>query len=390
MSFIAPLQQAIPRQPLCAPDAGQCVAEIKPVCSLTEVDRARWSRLTARAGSGNIFATDWFMASALRHCAPGTQVQLAIIRTLDGEWIGVVPITFERMLGRCPLPSWQTWFATNQFDATPLIEFGAEHVFWDCLLRWFDRNSGFALALCCEDLPLDSPVTAALIEVGITQGRRLYQTGQTNRPMRRAGALDDAARTARCKLDKRLNGLQRKLEREVGGVRIASLAPQSDPSPWIARFLALECAGWKGVNASALICDNGTAGMFREVIRIAHQQGAARLMSLEAGGAVIAMSSWFVHNRHGYGFKMAFDERYRAYGPGRVLMRAAALQAEHEKVRLFDSCARHDAPPDPLWPHSRELASYVVSIGSPARCGMLATAMQLRDLRQPCAARRIG
>lgn len=389
MTVFSPFKQSGAWQAVRSADEGQYVAEIRPVRSLTEADRARWSRLTARAGSGNIFAADWFMASALRHCALKIDVRVAIIRSLDGDWVGVLPITFERTLGRCPLPLWQSWLATNQFDAAPLIERGAEHIFWQCLLALLDKRPGMALALCCEQLPLDDPATVALIEVCIAQGRRLYQTDRSTRPMRTCSAPVAEAVAARRKLDKRLDGLARKLRREVGEMCYATLAPDADPAPWIAQFLALEQAGWKGGRASALGCDEGTAGLFRQVIGIAHQQGAVRLMSLEVAGQVIAMSSWLVHGQRGYGFKMAYDEAFRAYAPGRLLMRAVAETVEGDQVQLFDSCARRDAPPDPLWPQARELADYAVSLGSPARRALLSAAMRVRDAYTHNVARQV-
>jgi CelD/BcsL family acetyltransferase involved in cellulose biosynthesis len=372
--------EALLRQAAGPADAGQFVAEIKPARGLTEHDRTCWARLTARAGSGNIFAADWFMASALRHCASQSDVRLAIVRSLDGEWLGVLPLTYETMMGRWPLPGLYSWAATNQFDATPLIERGSEHIFWHCLLAWMDRRPGLALSLCCEQLPLDDPATRALIEVCLAQGRHHYETDRLARPMAGPGALSNAAIAARRKLDKRLDGLARKLHREVGEPRFVTVPSEADPAPWIAEFLALERSGWKGGRASALGCNQGTAGLFRQVIRVAHQQGAVRLMSLDVAGQIIAMTSWYVQGKRGYGFKMAYDERFRVYAPGRLLMREVAAAAQREQVTLFDSCAPRDAPPDPLWPEMREFVSYAVSVGSPPRRAVLAVAMRAARL----------
>lgn len=380
MTVFAPFDSAATWQAAGPADAGQYVAEVRPAASLNEADRGRWAALTARAGSRNIFAADWFMSSALRHCGAGLDVRLAIVCSLDGEWVGVLPVTFEAWLGRCPLPAWHSWMATNQFDATPLIARGSAHIFWHGLLTQLDRRPGLALALCCEQLPLDDPATTALVEVCIAQGRKFTQTHRAARPMRAPGTLSAEAIAARRKLDKRLDGLARKLHREVGEPRFVRLAPDADPAPWIAQFLALEQSGWKGSNASALGCQQGTAGLFREVIRIAHRQGAAQLMSLEVGGRTIAMTSWFIQRQRAYGFKMAYDEAFRGYAPGRQLMRAVADHTASDPALVFDSCARTDAPSDPLWPHARELADYAIAIGSPARRAMLSAAMHAKAI----------
>lgn len=379
MNLVAQFETARPWREQRIAGSGQFLAEIRLASALNEADRSRWARLSVRSDSGNIFAADWFMASALRHCTAGRKVRLAIVRSLDGEWLGVMPIAFSATIGRCPIPSWHNWLATNQFDATPLIERGCEHIFWHCLLTEIDRRPGLALALCCEHLPLDDSATQALIEVCLAQGRRVYRTDRITRPMRDGGALDETALAARRKLDKRLDGLERKLAREVGAPRVTSLPANADPAEWIDAFLALERAGWKGSRASALGCASGTTALFREVIRIAHQQGAVRLMTLEVAGNPIAMTSWFLCRQRRYGFKMAYDEAFRTYAPGRLLMRAVAAEADCVPGQLFDSCAGRDAPPDPLWPQQRELVSYAVSLGSEARRAMLAGAMRVQD-----------
>ena len=381
MNLVAQFETARPWREARPSDSGQFVTEFRAAGSLTEPERERWARLTARSGNMNIFAADWFMASALRNCAGDARVRLAIVRTLDGEWLGVLPLAFAATIGRCPIPAWHNWLAANQFDATPLIERGNEHIFWHCLLTQLDRRPLYALALCCDQLPLDDPATHALIDVCLAQGRRFFPTDRMTRPMRGGGTPDEADLAARRKLDKRLDSLERKLAREVGVPRFVSLAAEADPGEWIENFLALERLGWKGSRASALDCQRGTARLFREVIRIAHQKGAARLMTLEVDGRPLAMTSWFVCGERGYGFKMAYDESFRSFAPGRLLMRAVACQASAEPVLLFDSCAGRDAPPDPLWPQQRELVSYAVSIGSPLRRAALEGAMRIKAIR---------
>lgn len=381
MSVLASFEDALSAAPPAAEQ--MCRVTIKRACDLTPEDRTRWASLWARAGHGNIFAADWFMASALAHCAPPRGARLAVMHTGSGVWLGVLPLVFEGLLGRCPLPAFHNWHSANQFDASPLIEAGAEHVFWHTLLNHLDGMRSAATALCLEGLPLDDPATRALIEVCLVGERRLEQVGRFSRPMlAHFGCCDMAPESvspARRKLDKRLDSLLRKLQREVGEVRFVSLEHDAHPAAWIDRFLALEQAGWKGQGQSALASDHCTAALFADVITAAAQQGEVRLMSLEAGGRAIAMTSWFQRKGRGYGFKMAYDEAYRAYAPGRLLMRAVADEVARGPAVLFDSGARPDAPADPLWPQAREIANYALPIGGRARRSAFAAAMAARS-----------
>ncbi|OBV10320.1 GNAT family N-acetyltransferase [Erythrobacter dokdonensis] len=342
-------------------------------------ERARWARLSARAGPGNIFAQDWFMEPALRHCGNATSLRLAVVRQLTGEWLGVVPLTFETSLGNGPLPSRHTWLATNQFIGTPLILPGAERVFWYALLARLDRRPGVSLALCCEGLPLDDPSTLALNSLCAEQDRLIHCTSRFERPARLARSKHAENPGATRKLDKRLDGLEQRLAQALGPVSFTLHTRLEETDAWIAAFLALERAGWKGRAASALACCTSTAGLFREVIRNGQRLGVARLASLRAGDRIVAMSCWFVDRGQGFGFKMAYGETWRSHAPGRLLMRYVAGHLDDDPPVLFDTCNRPGTPSDALWPDRRELGSFVVAIGGWCRRAMLAGLLDARS-----------
>ena len=69
------------------------------------------------------------------------------------------------------------------------------------------------------------------------------------------------------------------------------------------------------------------------------EMAPVRLASLMAGGRPLAMSSWFVTGDRGFGFKMAFDEGFRAYAPGRLLMHDVADRIGQNPAMHFDTCA---------------------------------------------------
>ena len=165
----------------------------------------------------------------------------------------------------------------------------------------------------------------------------------------------------------KVDALEARLTEDLGPVRMVLHDSGESCDPWVAAFLALERAGWKGRASSALACDSASSALFREVIRHGHRNGVVRLASLTAGGKIVAMTSWFVAGGHAYGFKMAFDEACRSAAPGRLLMRHVARTLDGEPPVLFDTCAARDAPADPLWPDRRSLGSFAVAIGSPAR-----------------------
>jgi CelD/BcsL family acetyltransferase involved in cellulose biosynthesis len=373
------------------PDRGISLALLDPK-TLAPGEQAYWARLSERSLGANVFALDWFMGAAIARCGPRfPRVRLGAVRQADGDWLGTLPLVPAALIGRAPIPHWRSWRTTNQFLGGPLVASGAEKAFWQALLAALDRRPGAGLALMCEGLAADEPATLALLSAAAEEGRRVWITRRCERPARLggSGAKDVAAEISPAlkKTRARLASLERRLAREMGEVRIELHPAGADPDDWIAQFLALERAGWKGRGGSALACEPCNAALFRDAVREGHRLGLARLASLSAGGRVLAMTTWFVTGGRAFGFKMAHDEAARRHAPGRLLMRAVAEEFENNPALPFDSCNAEGSGPDPFWPDRRQLIDCVVAIGSPARRRALAGAMGAaalwRDLARP-------
>lgn len=365
-------------EPLATPGDGPGLrVELHHPARLSLPDRRHWADLSAAAAPGNIFAADWFMAPALRHCGREKSLRLAVVRDARGAWLGALPITQDAQIGRWPVPSFQSWHAANQFIGTPLVRAGAERAFWQALLDHLDRRPGLMLGFYCDTMPLDDAVSLALISLCAEQGRAVHTFQTFTRPARIAGSPAGDPRATR-KLGKRLDALERKLAEAHGPVELRLHDKADECEPWLAGFLALERAGWKGRADSALACCPATASLFGDVIREGHRGGTVRLASLTAGDTVVAMTSWFAAGGHGFGFKMAFDETFRSFAPGRLLMRRVAEWADASAIGQFDTCTVADAPHDPLWPDRRAFGSLAVGIGGPLRRALLDRVMMTR------------
>lgn len=348
-----------------AQDAALGVEWLHPA-TLSPSERSHWADLGAHAAPGNVFAADWFMEPAIRHCGHERSLRLAVVRQPAGAWLGVLPVTLEAGIGRWPVPIRHGWHAANQFLGTPLVRAGAERAFWQGLLRDLDHHPGLALGLYCDTMPLGDPVTLALISLCAEQRRALHACHSFTRPARIAGQAEGDPKALK-KLHKRLDALERRLAEAHGPVELVLHPQGEDCAQWLGEFLKLERLGWKGEAASALACCPHTAALFRDVIGAGHRQGAMQLASLAAGGRIVAMTSWLIADGHGYGFKMAYDEAFRSFAPGRLLMRRVAALAQEAGVQAFDTCAVPDAPDDPLWPDRRAFAGFAVAIGGSAR-----------------------
>lgn len=343
--------------------------------TLSDADRSWWAQLCAGAGTDNIFAQDWFLGAAWRHCADDSEVSLLVVREDGNRWLGAIPIYAERRVGRWPIPHLRTWRATNQFLGSPLVLAGAEDPFWQAVLGHLDAHPGKALALYCEEFPVNDPVSQALATVCDDQGRAIRTLRTFSRPARLPDRPTISNDRSGRKALARLTALQRRLDRDHGPTSIAMHPQELSCDTWIDQFLLLEHEGWKGRAGSALACARSTNNLFHEVIKHGHARGNARLATLSIGEKPIAMTSWFEIGNHGYGFKTAYDENFRDYAPGRLLTRFVAEEVARKPSMFFDTCAPRGVISGPFWLDTRDVVDWAVEIGSPARRRILRAAV---------------
>lgn len=330
---------------------------------LTAHDRASWAVLSAQAGGANVFAQDWFMRAALSQSHDGGDALLAVVSYGRGPWLGVMPLIAETRFGRWPARIWRSWSATNQFLGTPLVAVHSADIFWEKLLAFLDAQAGGQILLHFEKFDADDPVSIALLDRCKQEGRACHTIQSVERPAYRVG--DESEVRSDAKTQRRLRSLSQRLEREHGPVAVTMIDAGQPCGSWIDAFLKMEASGWKGRLGSALSCDPATDALFRTVIARGHANGSARLSSLSAGGRVLAMSSWFESTTWGHGFKMTFDEDYRAYAPGQLLMRDNREAIGRRRDMSFDTCAPREANHcHRLWQNSRRISDGAVAIGA--------------------------
>jgi CelD/BcsL family acetyltransferase involved in cellulose biosynthesis len=188
-----------------------------------------------------------------------------------------------------------------------------------------------------------------------------------------------------------LRNLAKRLAEAHGELEFSLHPDGRSPDEWIDAFLDLERTGWKGRSGSALACGGDTEALFRSAITRGCRMGMAHLATLKAGGRSIAMTSWFVTELQGYGFKMAYDEEFSAFAPGQLLMQRVAELVDSQPELDFDTCSAPDSQNTKyLWPHRRELFDCVVGIGSPLRRLQLRLVMFLRSAWRRTRAGRGG
>lgn len=337
-------------------------------------DPAGWDALAARAAEPNPFAERWCLAPALAAFDPSGTAQLAHY-SVGGATAGLVPLARATKYDRYPLPHIAGWLHANAFLGAPLVAAGHEHGFWRDLLGWADTNAGAALFLHFEALPADGPLYAALRDVCASQGRAAAVVHRHERALLRSDLAPEAYFDASMSGKKRKE-LRRQFNRlaDEGTVAIERQGDAKGLETWVAEFLALEAAGWKGTEGSALACEPAKARFFAEALSGAAAAGKLERLTIRLGGRPIAMLANFLTPPGAYSFKTAYDEALARFSPGVLLQRENLALLARPGIAWTDSCAAPDHPMiERIWREKRAIVRVSIAIGGRLRRALAAT-----------------
>ncbi|UYH55361.1 GNAT family N-acetyltransferase [Qipengyuania sp. SS22] len=345
----------------------------------------QWRRLATNCATPNPFAEEWFLAHSLRHFDPDGSILLAC-HVSDGELVGLMPLMRDRDYHGQPLPHLANWVHANAFCGEPLVKEGYARPFWKNLLDWCDGHAGTSVFLHLTHIPTDGATYAALQDISAATGRKLSVVQSVERAALRSGPTpQEHLRTA---LDrKRRKELQRKRRRleESGQFVFSRQTDEAGLDQWIDEFLALERAGWKGEQGSAMASSPATEALFRASLTEAAQLGKLERLAFHLDGRPVAMLTSFVSPPHAFGFKTAYDESLSKLSPGMLLQVENLAILECKRVTLSDSCAAPNHPMiGQIWPDRREIAMLTIPIGGRLRRGIgaMLTAIELYRTRK--------
>ena len=345
---------------------------------------ARWRALADLSSEPNPFFEPWFLLPSLDAFAPRSSEVALLAFYRDGTLAGVMPVGKSRDYYGYPVPHAATWLHANAFYGAPLVALGCEEGFWTALFEHFDAHPGLALFLHLPHLDAAGPLNAALDLVLSRSGRPTATVARHERAMLASDASpeDYLATTLSKKHCKELQRQRRRLS-EQGDLRLERRTGTYALDEWIAEFLALEAAGWKGAAGSALACHTATSAFCADTLRGAAHAGRLERLALRLDGKPIAMLTSFVCPPGSFGFKTAFDESFASFSPGMQLQIDNLATLERDDIAWSDSCAAEGHPMiDRLWTERRRLVSRNIAIGGPVRCAAFRQLMAYETRRR--------
>lgn len=366
----------LPKQPIAriAAQAGEMRLLTQAEASQARF-RAAWEALAANAAEPNPFFEPWFLLPSMKALGGDACTIAACFR---GEHlIGLMPLVRQRRYYGYPVPHAATWLHGNAFCGAPLVARGLEHDFWRALFAQLDAALGSAMFLHLPGLPTDGPMAATLDAALAEQSRRAVTVESAERAML-ASDLDAQSYLAQSMSAKKRKELRRQHKRlsEEGALTFDRVEDASGIAEWIADFLALEAAGWKGEAGSALANAEATRAVFAEVLTGAAQVGRLERLALRLDGRPIAMLANFLCAPGAFSFKTAFDEHYARFSPGLLLQLENLALLAREDIAWTDSCAAEGhSMIERIWREKRSIRSRNIAIGGALRRAAFAALM---------------
>jgi hypothetical protein len=324
--------------------------------------------LSARTIEPNVFFNPHFLAPAMPRLED-REVRLAVIR--DGnEYKNRLRLLVPFSVERSPLPLgisiMRTWASPFGPLGTPLVDRddpgGVIEDFFEMLSR---SHLKLPKVLVLPDMRLDGAVASMLESVAESRGLPLEITGRFERPFLESKLEGDAY--LKSALNKHHYGEYRRLKRRLAeqGELVHSVARGPEEiRPAIEGFLALEAAGWKGRQRTAMVADRYRAAFAREAVHGLSEHDLCRIHSLTLGGKLIASLIVFVEAGVAYTWKTAYDENYSTFSPGVLLMIEVTKQhLEDPNIEMTDSCAVPDHPMvSRLWSERKPFGTLVIGM----------------------------
>ncbi len=129
--------------------------------------------------------------------------------------------------------------------------------------------------------------------------------------------------------------LARKMRRDHD-VAVRLVEPPDDLAATVEAGLAIEAAGWKGREGTAITSSEGTAAFYRGVAESFQARGELRVSSITLDGEMIAFALCLLHDNRLWQLKIAFDERHRRLAPGLVLHLEAIERCFELGLRAYE------------------------------------------------------
>ena len=363
-------------------------AEIADPARLATMD-AQWRDLLTRAETPNVFMDPTLAAVAgasdprAGHGAIIAWKRGDAARELAGVWAFSIGRARPSIL---PIRVMRVPACASGYLSTPVIDRDCLEETLDAMLDCVAADPRLPGIIALDMFRRDCAVSEALARVLEQRGAPARVFSESRRP-KLASTLDGKAyleKAMSSSTRKKLRQHRRKLA-EKGAVALVVVTEPEAVGRGVEEFLAMEAAGWKGRRGTALASDEADAAFMRGVMDKMSRLGRASIHSLRVDDKPASIQLVLRSGRAAYTWKTAYDEAYRDFSPGILLLEdyTSTFLADPE-VDFVDSCAFDETSFMASWTERQEIANLWIDArrgGSPGfevLCGLQASFLRAR------------
>jgi CelD/BcsL family acetyltransferase involved in cellulose biosynthesis len=295
-----------------------------------------WRRLCQESHCDEPFYRPEWIAAYIRAFARQTKVVVVTAR-VERELKAVLPLIEERALFY-GIPVTKLRSASNvhscRFDVVcarggegetavrAIWKFLSEQPGWD-VMQLSDVPEGgaltfFAAAADLDGFPIERHVSMCSPYLPLT-------------------GLDGAKDPLALQSSTNFRSIVRRKERQLQeqGDVVVRRVTKADPQV-LQSFYDLERSGWKGKEGTAIGCSEQTRQFYDEIARNGERFGYLSLFFLDFNGHPVAAQFGLTHAGRYFMPKLAFDENYRKYGPGHLLIHEIMRDCVEHAILEYD------------------------------------------------------
>ncbi|HRJ68161.1 MAG TPA: GNAT family N-acetyltransferase [Beijerinckiaceae bacterium] len=307
-----------------------------------------WNALSARALEPNPFYQPTYLLASARRLVHADIRCVAVYRDAarDSELLGLFPLQQARLTQGGFFPAID--FCRNDFIplTAPLIDPDDPVGVWESFFLAFQGETPTPRIVLSRYHPQERGTVAALREALARNSQAFSVIDSSERPSVDTNLeWESYGRTIEAHERSEIGRRQRKLS-ALGAVTIRTVTQGPDAKAALDEFLRIEGAGWKGLNGTAMAAKASP----EQFVRDAFDTPNAEFDVLAIDGKAIAVAINLNAGGVLYTVKTAYDEAYRAQGPGMALgvhqMRKALAGGPYRRI---DSCAVPGVPMGKVW-----------------------------------------
>ncbi|MDM4764896.1 GNAT family N-acetyltransferase [Pelomonas sp. SE-A7] len=263
-----------------------------------------WDTLRRRLFAPNPMLSSRFVNALLGNFATG------------GEYLCVLTLE-DQVEGMCVVQqhgsfSWRS-FLPEQAQLGPTLLHDASHV--EDLVRSLPGLAAELDLLCCD------PHFGDLASTGLFSSDSVDQALTMDIAL--TGSFDDYWRSRPKKLTQNLERYRRRAQADGLSERFVTITEPEQIATAVARYAALEAAGWKGSRGTAVGSSPVQERFYRDVMCQHAKDGLAVAWELWLDDQLVAARLAIIEDRMLVMLKTTYLESAASYAPGRVLLRLA-------------------------------------------------------------------